>query len=467
MFPVISEAVRGVKITVGPPFFNRVNAPLGLVLLFLTGVGPVIAWRRASARNLQKNFLIPVALGLGRPASRCSSPACATTTPWSRSRCAPSCWRPSSWSSIAACARARRWWARTSRRALAHLIGKNRRRYGGYIIHVGMVMMFLAITGTSAFKQEQQITVKPGDSVPDRRLHAALRRRRAARDAAHRLPDRRASRCSKDGKQIDTLQPEKRFYKKPEQPTTEVAIRSTLGADLYLVLGSYDDASQHGDDPGVRQSAGRLPVVGRDRAGARHRRHHLAGARAGARAGVRAGRRRRGRERTERDAPERDASAGVAAGAACWRCAGCRSRRLGLGATPVSFQEIEESLTCQCGCGLTVHSCNHLQCPSAIPLREEIRAQMDDGQGQGGDPRLLLRQVRREDPLVADDGGFNLVAWIAPFVVLGRRRRLPRRHAEALERAQSHRQSAERRRPRRPASPYSKILEKELKNFDA
>src|SRR5437016_4597584 len=64
IFPVISEAVRGIKITVGPPFFNKVNAPLGLILLFLTGVGPVIAWRRASARNLRKNFLVPVTLGL-------------------------------------------------------------------------------------------------------------------------------------------------------------------------------------------------------------------------------------------------------------------------------------------------------------------------------------------------------------------------------------------------------------------
>src|SRR5881397_2574130 len=63
VFPVLSEWVRGVKITVGPPFFNKVNAPLGLVLLFLTGVGPVIAWRRASARNLQKAFLGPLSVG--------------------------------------------------------------------------------------------------------------------------------------------------------------------------------------------------------------------------------------------------------------------------------------------------------------------------------------------------------------------------------------------------------------------
>src|SRR3989442_2882288 len=64
VFPVLSEWVRGVKITVGPPFFNRVNAPLGLVLLFLAGVGPAIAWRRASPRNLRRAFAGPVAAGL-------------------------------------------------------------------------------------------------------------------------------------------------------------------------------------------------------------------------------------------------------------------------------------------------------------------------------------------------------------------------------------------------------------------
>src|ERR1700693_1899616 len=63
VFPVISEWVRGVKITVGPPFFNKVNAPLGLALLFLMGIGPVIAWRRATPRNLQRNFAGPLAFG--------------------------------------------------------------------------------------------------------------------------------------------------------------------------------------------------------------------------------------------------------------------------------------------------------------------------------------------------------------------------------------------------------------------
>jgi cytochrome c-type biogenesis protein CcmF len=126
--------------------------------------------------------------------------------------------------------------------ALVRLVGKNRRRYGGYIVHVGVVMMFLAITGTSAFREEKQITVKPGDTFP---LGGYTLRYDGAtgRDTPHISYLVGTVAILKDGKQIDTLYPEKRFYKKPEQPTTEVAIRSTLGGDLYLVLGAYDNAT--------------------------------------------------------------------------------------------------------------------------------------------------------------------------------------------------------------------------------
>ncbi len=242
VFPVISEAVRGIKITVGPPFFNRVNAPLGLILLFLTGVGPVIAWRRASARNLQKNFLIPLGLGFITGLALFVAGVRNYYAIVSFSLC------PFVLATIVMefyrGVRARQAMVGESPlTALAHLIGKNRRRYGGYVIHVGVVMMFLAITGTSAFREEKQITVKPGDTFPMGRY--ALRYDGVEqRDTAHIAYLTASVAVLKDGKQIETLRPEKRFYKKPEQPTTEVAIRSTLGADLYLVLGGFDDASR-------------------------------------------------------------------------------------------------------------------------------------------------------------------------------------------------------------------------------
>jgi len=89
-----------------------------------------------------------------------------------------------------------------------------------------------------------------------------------------------------------------------------------------------------------------------------------------------------------------------------------------LAAGPPSFQEIEESLTCQCGCGLTVHACNHLQCPSAIPLRQEIRAQL--ALGLDKDQILAHFEQRYGEKILSSPSasGFNLTAWTLPFVAL-------------------------------------------------
>jgi cytochrome c-type biogenesis protein CcmH len=88
------------------------------------------------------------------------------------------------------------------------------------------------------------------------------------------------------------------------------------------------------------------------------------------------------------------------------------------GAAPPSFQDLEESLTCQCGCGLTVHSCNHLQCPSAIPLRQEIREQM--GKGLGRTAILTHFEQKYGEKILSSPTtrGFNLAAWVTPFVLL-------------------------------------------------
>jgi cytochrome c-type biogenesis protein CcmH/NrfF len=83
-----------------------------------------------------------------------------------------------------------------------------------------------------------------------------------------------------------------------------------------------------------------------------------------------------------------------------------------------SFQELEESLTCQCGCGLTVHSCNHLQCPSSIPLRQEIREQM--AKGLGKNEILSYFQQKYGEKILSSPTttGFNLAAWVTPFALL-------------------------------------------------
>jgi cytochrome c-type biogenesis protein CcmF len=242
MFPVISEAVRGVKITVGPPFFNKVNAPLGLILLFLTGVGPVIAWRRATWASLQRSFAVPVLTGLVAGAT-CFAAGIRNY------------WAIVAFSLVFFVlativaefyrgVRARQvLLGEHAVQALGRLISKNRRRYGGYIIHVGVVMIFVAITGTSAFRQEQQVTVNPGQTF-EIGGYTLRYNGLEEEDTPHVATLLANLTVLQAGREIDTLKPEKRFYKKPEQPTTEVAIRSTLGSDLYVVLGSYDNETR-------------------------------------------------------------------------------------------------------------------------------------------------------------------------------------------------------------------------------
>jgi len=241
VFPVVSEWVRGVKITVGPPFFNRVNAPLGVALLLLAGIGPAIAWRRASPRNLWRAFATPVGAGLVAAVALLLARvplgyahATFALGVFVLGTIAQEFWRGM---------RARQAMLHESApRALSRLVGKNRRRYGGYIIHVGVVAVFVGVAASSAFRVEVQQTLAAGQEVAAGKF--TLRYERITKqDDPHMSRLAAVVSVWRDGRQIATLAPEKRFYKKPQQPTTEVAMRPTLTEDLYLVLGSYDEES--------------------------------------------------------------------------------------------------------------------------------------------------------------------------------------------------------------------------------
>lgn len=239
MFPVISEAVRGVKITVGPPFFNKVNAPLGLVLLFLTGVGPVIAWRRATWSNLKRNFAIPTFAGI---AAGILTVVLGGVNGWAIISFSLSAFVMATViMEFSRGVRARQAMVGESApTALLRLIGKNRRRYGGYVVHVGVVMIYFAITGTSVYREERQVTLDKGGSFQIG-TYTLRYNGMEEHDTPHVATLLANISVFQNDRQIDTLRPEKRFYKKPEQPSTEVAIHSTILSDLYVVLGNYDD----------------------------------------------------------------------------------------------------------------------------------------------------------------------------------------------------------------------------------
>lgn len=134
---------------------------------------------------------------------------------------------------------------------------------------------------------------------------------------------------------------------------------------------------------------------------------------------------------------------------------------------PVSFQEIEESLTCQCGCGLTVHSCNHVNCGSALPLRAEIRAKMDAGKSK---QQILAEFTDKYGEKILSSpttSGFNLVAWVLPFVVVGSAIAIVLLIVGRWGRQARPAPAAEPASSPRVRSPQEEMMERELKSFDS
>jgi cytochrome c-type biogenesis protein CcmF len=251
LFPILSEAVRGTKITVGPPFFNRVNVPLGLLLLALTGIGPLIAWRKASAANLRRQFVAPVSTGtaalvvlLGSGMRDFYAVIALALAAFVTGTVAQEFYRG---------VRARRRMHQESVPvALFRLIERNRRRYGGYLVHVGVLIYFVAFAGM-AFRVQREATLRPGESVELRspfghtyRLtHVGI----SQYEALNRIVSAATMQVEVDGRPAGLLTSEKRqhvdSFKRPTfEPSTEVGIRSGLREDLYLVFAGAVEGTE-------------------------------------------------------------------------------------------------------------------------------------------------------------------------------------------------------------------------------
>ncbi len=239
VFPIVSEWVQGEKISVSAPFFNKVNLPLGLALLILTGVCPLIAWRKASVKNFRRNFLYPltagfvtglVAIAVGVRSliplvffSACGFVMATIFFEFYKGARARQGIRPTGFLV-----------------ALKDLAVMNKRRYGGFIIHAGVVLLFLGVIASSFFRVDENFNVRQGEffKIGDYTLvfKGLSQRADPEKDVVMAKLD-----VLKDGTKIDEIQPEKHFHHKSQQPMTEVSIRPTLKEDLYVVLAGWDD----------------------------------------------------------------------------------------------------------------------------------------------------------------------------------------------------------------------------------
>jgi len=237
LFPLISKAVQDVSVTVGAPFFNKTAIPMGLLLLFLTGAGPLLAWRKTSFQSLKRNFLAPLIIA-GVSGAILLIAGVRHFYAWMTlvlSIFVGVCILGEFWKG----ARTRMKTAGENfAQALYNLTMRNTRRYGGYVVHLGIVLLFIGFAGL-AFKTEAKGLMQEGDLL---RVKNYLLRcdGLASGDTPNYEYTRALITVTKDGHAFTSMHPEKRFYKASQQPTSYVSIHPTLSEDLYVVLAGLD-----------------------------------------------------------------------------------------------------------------------------------------------------------------------------------------------------------------------------------
>jgi cytochrome c-type biogenesis protein CcmF len=241
VFPLLSEAVRGVKVSVGAPFFNQVNVPLFLSLVFLMGVGPLIAWRRASLDNLKRNFLWPVTLGIVAAAAAFAlgvrsllAALTFATTVFVAVTIAVDFTRAT---------RARLRLGESLLPAMGRLLVRHNRRYGGFVVHLGILIIALGVMGSHAWSVQRETTLHRGETAELGGYRFRFDGLTAVEESNHFKVV--GAFTVSNGRVLGVLRPAKKFYPQEQAPIAYVDYRLGLREDLYLVLGDFArDGSQ-------------------------------------------------------------------------------------------------------------------------------------------------------------------------------------------------------------------------------
>ena len=236
VFPLLSEAIRGVKVSVGAPFFNQVNVPLFLSLIFLMGVGPLIAWRRASIDNLKRNFLGPIAIGLVAAAVLhlvgVRSTLAVLTLALALFAAA------TIGLDVLRGTRARLRAGAGLARAVTGLLLRHNRRYGGFGIHLGILLVALGVTGSQAWSVQTEATLTRGQAVEVAGYRFRFEGLSATQESTHARVVGTFTVSHGRGEPI-VMRPSKKFYRQEQAPIAGVDYRMGLTEDLYLVLGDF------------------------------------------------------------------------------------------------------------------------------------------------------------------------------------------------------------------------------------
>ena len=246
LYPVMTEALRGVQIKLGPTWFNQKIIPFGLVLLALTGIAPLLAWRKTSINSIKRNFLLPICLStftgiisfcLG--ITKVYPLITLILIGFVLATIILEFYRGT---------RARmRGTNESVLPAFIAIIEKNKSRYGGYIVHIGMLMMFFGFIG-KAYDKEADVSLTPENPKTELNEYS-FELKNYWKETPETNPGNRQNhhayiaeiQIEKNGELYTALFPEKRIYTDQDsQPHSEVALKTTLNKDLYLILGSMD-----------------------------------------------------------------------------------------------------------------------------------------------------------------------------------------------------------------------------------
>jgi cytochrome c-type biogenesis protein CcmF len=248
-FPLLSEALMGEKIVVGPPFFEQTTGPLWAVVVLLMGVAPLIPWRRASLKRVGDTLLWPTAIGLVTMAALytlggvrifgallgfglCAFTLAATLIEY--------------WRGVSARHRSK---GESYPVALWKLIGRNRRRYGGYLIHIGIILVAIGIIGSRFYQVETQQNLAVGESMTISSdfigtYELTYRGLREGASPDDRIITEAILDVSFNGQPAGELTPTREFFVVQQQPMTIPDKRSTLADDLYVILGGWEGSGE-------------------------------------------------------------------------------------------------------------------------------------------------------------------------------------------------------------------------------
>lgn len=428
LFPTLSESITMNRVTVGPPFFNKWMVAIGLVMLLLTGIGPLIAWRRASSSMLWQQFRLPLLAGVASAALiGIFIPASRATSAFLHDRIQI----PAALICFGICGMvlmtiAQEFYVGTRARqlntkqdfvtSLIGLVGRNKRRYGGYLVHVGVVMMFIGFAGQT-YQQESDVTLDRNQSTKLGRYTLTYVSHRETSDPQKEVSEVFLS-IAENGQSVGQLRPAKWAYRNhdEEPPRTIVTIRESLREDLYVILNGIDPESGLASIKVIINPLVNwvwfgfvLLILGTVIAFLPERAYDLA-ARKGPAAATAA-------LVLLLLAPGSASAFTLATGGESATHTSSVGSSFPVAARSDLERELRKTLVCMCGCGRqTLAECT---CGFAAKERNFIAGLIDAGKKRDEIIKAFVSRYPGESALVVPvDAGFNRLAWMIPILGL-------------------------------------------------